>query len=73
MTAAQLARLAELGTYAAGYYCTSDPGAAQLFGEAASRAEALSVELGREEERARHWMDLPGVSTERSVATGQPT
>ena len=73
MTAAQLAYLAEISTYAAGFYSTSDPDAAHVFGEAASRAEALCAELGREERQARHWMDMPGVSTERSVVTSQPT
>ena len=72
MTAAQLAYLAEISTYAAGFYCTTDPDAAHVFGEAASRAEALSAELGREEEQARHGPKMPGVSTERSVATSQP-
>lgn len=69
MTAAQLAYLAEISTYAAGFYCTTDPDAAHVFGEAASRAEALSAELGREEELARHGLKMPGVSTGRSVAT----
>jgi len=73
VTAAQLAYLAEISTYAAGFYSTSDPDAAQVFGEAASRAEALSAELGREEEQARHGTKMPGASTERSIATSQPT
>jgi hypothetical protein len=69
VTAAQLASLAELGAYAAGFYGTSDPDAAQVFGDAASRAEALSAELRRGEQQARHQIEMPAVSPELSGAT----
>ena len=54
MTAAQLTHLVELAAYASGFFCITDPEAARMFADAASRAEALSAELGREEEHARH-------------------
>ncbi len=54
MTAAQLNHLVELAAYASGFFCTTDPEAARTLADAASRAEALSAEIGREEEDARH-------------------
>jgi uncharacterized protein (DUF1786 family) len=54
VTAAQLNHLVELAAYASGFFCTTDPEAARTFADAASRAEALSAEIGREEEDARH-------------------
>jgi hypothetical protein len=72
VTAAQLAYLAEISTYAADFYCKTDPDAAHVFGEAASRAEALSAELGREEEQARHGPKMPGVSPELSAVRSHP-
>jgi len=54
VTAAQLTQLVELAAYASGFFCTTDPEAARTFADAASRAEALSAEIGREEEDARH-------------------
>ena len=38
MTAAQLAHLAELAALAADYFAVSDPDAARMFGDSASRA-----------------------------------
>ena len=61
MTAAQLTRLVELAAYASGFFCITDPEAARTFADAASRAEALSAELGREEEHARRRTEIPGV------------
>ena len=61
MTAAQLTHLVELATYASGFLYTTDPDAARMFADAALRAEALSAELGREEEYARHRTEIPGV------------
>jgi hypothetical protein len=52
MTAAQLAHLAELAAYAAGFYATSDPAAARLFEDTALRADTLSAELRHEERQA---------------------
>jgi hypothetical protein len=54
VTAAQLTQLVELAAYASGFFYTTDPEAARMFADAASRAEALSAEIGREEEQARH-------------------
>jgi len=53
MTAAQLAHLAELAALAADYFAVSDPDAARIFGESASRAETLSAEVHRGETVAR--------------------
>ena len=68
MTAAQLTHLVELAAYASGFFCTTDPEAARMFADAARmfadaalRAEALSAELGREEEHARRRTEIPGV------------
>ena len=58
MTAAQLAHLAELAAYAAGFYATTDPAAARLFEDTALRADTLSAELRREEHRASCGADL---------------
>jgi hypothetical protein len=52
MTAAQLAHLAELAAFAADFFANTDPAAARNFGDAALRADALSVDLRREEEHA---------------------
>ncbi len=60
MTAAQLTHLVELAAYASGFFCTTDPEAARMFADAASRAEALSAELGRQEEHARHRTEISG-------------
>jgi hypothetical protein len=54
VTAAQLTQLVELAAYASGFFSTSDPEAARTFADAASRAQVLSAELGREEAHARH-------------------
>ena len=64
MTAGQLACLAELAAYAAGFFSTTDPEAARMFGDAARRAQALSPELRRDEEHARHRTDLTVVHHE---------
>ena len=61
MTAAQLTHLVELADYASGVFYTTDPDAARMFADAALRAEALSAELGREEEDARQRTEIPGV------------
>jgi hypothetical protein len=61
VTAAQLTHLVELAAYASGFFYTTDPDAARMFADAALRAEALSAELGREEEYARHRTEIPGV------------
>jgi len=53
MTAAQLAHLAELAALAADYFAFSDPDAARIFGDSASRAETLSAEVHRSETAAR--------------------
>jgi hypothetical protein len=71
MTAAQLARLAELAAYAAGFFSTTDPEAARMFGDAARRAEVLSPELRRDEELARHRAEMPG--DHRELANGMTT
>jgi hypothetical protein len=52
MTAAQLAHLAELAAFAADFFADTDPAAARKFGDAALRADALSVDLRREEDQA---------------------
>ena len=52
MTAAQLARLAELAAYAAGFFATTDPAAARLLSDTAMRADTLSADLRHEERRA---------------------
>ena len=49
MTAAQLAHLAELAALAADYFAVSDPDAARVFANSASRAETLSGEVHRGE------------------------
>jgi hypothetical protein len=67
MTAAQLAHLAELAAFAADFFASTDPAAARKFGEASLRADALSVELRRAEDRARH---RPAVT--RLVALSEP-
>ena len=64
MTAAQLARLAELAAYAAGFYATSDPPAARMFEDTALRAETLSAELRRDEQHAWSGTDLAVVTPE---------
>ena len=51
MTAAQLAHLAELAALAADYFAVSDPDAARIFADSASRAESLSAEVHRDERR----------------------
>ena len=68
MTAAQLACLAELAAYAAGFFSTTDPEAARMFGDAARRAEVLSPELRRDEEHSRHRAEMPG--DQRELAYG---
>jgi len=68
MTAAQLACLAELAAYAAGFFSTTDPEAARMFGDAVRRAEVLSPELRRDEELARHRAEMPG--DHRELANG---
>jgi hypothetical protein len=68
VTAAQLARLAELAAYAADFYATTNPSAAQMFGDTALRADTLSTGLRRDEEHARNGTDLAVVSPE--VADG---
>ena len=64
MTAAQLAHLAELAAYAAGFYADTNPAAAAMFGDAALRADTLSAELRREEQAARTGTDLAVVTPE---------
>jgi hypothetical protein len=68
MTAAQLACLAELAAYAAGFFSTTDPEAARMFGDAARRAEVLSPKLQRDEEHARQRAKMPG--DQRELANG---
>jgi hypothetical protein len=58
MTAAQLAHLAELAAFAADFFADTDPAAARKFGDAALRADALSVDLRREEEHAFRGTEL---------------
>lgn len=58
MTAAQLAHLAELAAYAAGFYAKTNPASARLFEDAALRADRLSAEMGREERQARAGVGL---------------
>ena len=58
MTAAQLAHLAELAAFAADFFADTDPAAARKFGDAALRADALSVDLRREEEHALQGFEL---------------
>jgi hypothetical protein len=53
MTAAQLARLAELAAYAAGFYAEINPSASRLFEDTALRADTLWADLRRDEELAR--------------------
>ena len=62
MTSAQLARLAELAAYAAGFFGGTDPRAARLFAETAERADALSTELLGDEERVRCGPELSVVT-----------
>lgn len=64
MTAAQLARLAELAAYAAGFFAATDPEATRMFGDTALRAQALSPELRRDEEHARRGTELAVVHPE---------
>ena len=66
MTAAQLARLAELAAYAAGFYATTDPAAARMFEDTALRADTLSAELRRDEATARAGADLAVMDPELS-------
>jgi hypothetical protein len=72
VTAAQLARLAELGAYASGFFCTTNPEAARVFRDAAIRAEALATEFGREEQQVRQRIAMGGVSPEPSSARSHP-
>lgn len=58
MTAAQLAHLAELAAFAADFFADTDPAAARKFGDAALRADALSVDLRLEEEHAIRGVEL---------------
>ena len=58
MTAAQLAHLAELAAFAADFFSATDPSAARKFGEASLTADALSVEVQRAEEHARHGVEV---------------
>ena len=58
MTAAQLAHLAELAAFAAGFFATTDEAAARLFADTALRADTLSAELRGEERRASLGADL---------------
>jgi hypothetical protein len=60
VTAAQLTHLVELAAYASGFFSTTNPEAARMFADAASRAEALSAEVGREEEHARRRTEIHG-------------
>jgi hypothetical protein len=53
MTAAQMTHLAELSAFAAGFYATTDPNAARLFGDAALWADILATELEFDEDSAR--------------------
>lgn len=62
MTAAQLAHLAELAAYAAGFYADTDPAATAMFTAAALRADTLSAELRRDEQAARNGTDLAVVT-----------
>jgi hypothetical protein len=66
MTAAQLACLAELAAYAAGFFSTTDPEAARMFGDAARQAELLWPELRRDEEHVRHRAEMPGDQREQA-------
>jgi len=50
--------LAELAAYASGFYAQTNPASARLFEDAALRADRLSAELGREEQRAREGLGL---------------
>jgi hypothetical protein len=60
--------LPELAAYAAGFFSTTDPEAARMFGDAARRAEVLSPELRRDEEHARHRDEMP--DDHRELANG---
>jgi hypothetical protein len=60
MTAAQLAHLAELAAFAADFFAATDPSASRKFGDAALRADALSVEFRRAEERAHQGVERGG-------------
>ena len=53
MTAAQLARLAELSALAEDFYRKANPSAAHRFHDAAVSASLLAKELARAEERSR--------------------
>jgi hypothetical protein len=70
MTAAQLAHLAELAALAADYFSVSDPDAARMFANSATRAETLSAEAHRGETLARIG---PGMSAVRFCTTGRPS
>jgi hypothetical protein len=61
MTGAQLAHLAGLAAFAADFFATTDPSAARTFGEAALRADALSSEVSREEQKSRDGIGVPAV------------
>jgi hypothetical protein len=69
MTAAQLAHLAELAAYAAGFFATTDPAVARLFADTALRADTLSAELRREERRASCGAE-PSIAAEPKVIDG---
>ena len=59
MTAAQLARLAELAALAADYFAVSNPDAARMFGALGLRAETLSAEVRRDERRLTSEDEVP--------------
>jgi hypothetical protein len=58
MTASQLARLAELAAFAAGYFEHTDAPTARLFSDASLRADTLSIELRHEEYEVSNRFDL---------------
>jgi predicted HAD superfamily phosphohydrolase len=58
MTAAQLARLAELSAYAADFFAITNPQAARAFSDTALRADILSDRVRREEQQARSRVGL---------------
>ena len=63
MTAAQLARLAELAALAADYFAVSDPDSGRTFANAAVRAEMLSAETRGRETEARVGNGMTALST----------
>ena len=71
MTAAQLTYLAELAAYAAGFFATTDPEAARMFGDAALQAQALSPELRCDEDHARHRSELAVVDPEMAYGVNK--